>query len=148
MHGVSARAAAGSGLKRATAIADQAFKEFQPKIIIASSSGCVVALNMTSPKVPMLFITPLCEYYRRFMNMTKKPSLADIPKVIIIHGSRDREVKVTDSIRLVETGQTGQARLEVVEDSHRIESVVDEDYLQFARELMVTARSLPSRVHV
>ncbi|KAH0477486.1 MAG: hypothetical protein KVP17_004424, partial [Porospora cf. gigantea B] len=129
LHGISARAAAGSGLKRAVSIADKAYSEFQPNVMVASSSGCIVALQMTSPKLPTLFICPLAEYYRRFMNISRKPSVADFPKIIILHGSRDREVKVVDSIRLVETGQMRQAKLEVVEDTHRLAGVIDDDYL-------------------
>eukprot|EP00920_Eleutheroschizon_duboscqi_P008177 GHVT01018973.1.p1 GENE.GHVT01018973.1~~GHVT01018973.1.p1 ORF type:complete len:127 (-),score=20.64 GHVT01018973.1:1293-1673(-) len=67
-------------------------------------------------------------------------SLADIPYAMIIHGTNDHTVPLDDSIRLVETTRVGRCRLEVVEDSHQLKSVTEEEIELWTNEVFAHGR--------
>eukprot|EP00921_Rhytidocystis_pertsovi_P022269 GHVQ01035615.1.p1 GENE.GHVQ01035615.1~~GHVQ01035615.1.p1 ORF type:complete len:276 (-),score=37.90 GHVQ01035615.1:112-939(-) len=104
-------------LSRAVAVGQRRFQEFRPNVIVCSSFGAVVLLNMNIPKLPLLLLAPAQDAFSRYV------------------GINDKTVPLDDSIRLCETAEPGRCRLEVIEDDHRMSTVTDEDLRALIREV-------------
>jgi len=130
------RGICGAMLRRATRIAEDTTREFRPNVIVASSFGAVVALSMTTPKCPMLLLTPAHGVFNRYMRNTRNIySVASYPYVIVVHPSNDKVVPLDDSIQLVESSHLGRTRLEVLEDTHVLKTLTSADIREFVDEI-------------
>eukprot|EP00921_Rhytidocystis_pertsovi_P022265 GHVQ01035610.1.p1 GENE.GHVQ01035610.1~~GHVQ01035610.1.p1 ORF type:complete len:294 (-),score=36.36 GHVQ01035610.1:112-993(-) len=122
-------------LSRAVAVGQRRFQEFRPNVIVCSSFGAVVLLNMNIPKLPLLLLAPAQDAFSRYVGRKEYCSLRVYPYTIIVHGINDKTVPLDDSIRLCETAEPGRCRLEVIEDDHRMSTVTDEDLRALIREV-------------
>ncbi|PFH36034.1 hypothetical protein BESB_056850 [Besnoitia besnoiti] len=129
-------------LRQAVASAEESFKKFRPNVIVASSLGAVVCLQMDIPKLPLLLLSPALDQYYRYMHLKPYVSIAEYPYVIIVHGSVDESIPLDDSIRLIETCEVGRCRLEVVDDDHKLSSLTAADYKRWVEEAFERGRDV------
>lgn len=123
-------------------IAEKSFNEFKPNILVCSSYGSVVALNMKVPYVSLVLLAPVQDAYCRYMRIRELPSLEGYPYCIIIHGSNDETVSLDDSIRLVETSDFGKCKLEVIDDDHSLRTLCEGDFEDFIGEAYEKGRDV------
>lgn len=119
---------------RATKIAEKAFWDFRPNVIVASSFGAIVVFGMNVPKVSLILLSPAQDAYCRYFHIGDLPTLAGYPYVIVIHGSNDDEISLDDSIRLVDCSAYVQCKLEVIEDTHALSTLTAGDFKEFIDE--------------
>ncbi len=89
--------------------AQRAYDAFQPDVVIGSSRGAAVALNLQA-NTPLVLLSPA---YKRFGTVCKT-----INPLTIIHGNRDRLIPIQSSIDLAV--RSANATLYIVNDSHRL----------------------------
>lgn len=105
---------------QAVVVAREAIERRQPRLVIGSSYGGAVLLELCcsgSWRGPALF---LAQAGRKFLPYDRLPPGQT---AIFIHGSRDELFPVSDSAELVQNSGQGVRLLEV-EDEHRLNSVV------------------------
>ncbi|EPR61386.1 putative transmembrane protein [Toxoplasma gondii TgCatPRC2] len=143
---LAGRAVTSLMVKQAVTSAEEAFKESKPNVIVASSLGAVVCLQMDIPKLPVLLLSPALDQYYRYMHLKPLASIADYPYVIIVHGSVDSEIPLDDSIRLIETSEVGRCRLEVVDDGHKLSSLTAADFRRWVDEVFERGREAVTKM--
>ncbi|CBZ52193.1 hypothetical protein NCLIV_019820 [Neospora caninum Liverpool] len=137
---LAGRAVTSLMVKQAVTSAEAAFKQSKPNVIVASSLGAVVCLQMDIPKLPLLLLSPALDQYYRYMHLKPLASIADYPYVIIVHGSVDTNIPLDDSIRLIETCEVGRCRLEVVDDDHKLSTLTTADFRRWVDEVFEHGR--------
>ncbi|KEP63394.1 UNVERIFIED_CONTAM: hypothetical protein HHA_304490 [Hammondia hammondi] len=143
---LAGRAVTSLMVKQAVTSAEAAFKESKPNVIVASSLGAVVCVQMDIPKLPVLLLSPALDQYYRYMHLKPLASIADYPYVIIVHGSVDSEIPLDDSIRLIETSEVGRCRLEVVDDGHKLSSLTAADFRRWVDEVFERGREAVTKM--
>lgn len=93
------------------AIRQAKLETYQPDIIVGSSRGGAVALNLDT-NLPLVLLAPAWKYYGKKDEFTNP--------CVIIHGKRDTLIPYTDSIELV--NQNPNAQLIIVDDDHQLNS--------------------------
>ncbi len=95
-------------LRRATATAQRELDEFQPDVIVGSSRGGAVAMNLKCGETPRILLAPA---YRVFGAADSCHS-----RDVIVHGVHDNLISVDDSRKLAERSS---ARFVLVDSDHR-----------------------------
>ncbi|HVW27312.1 MAG TPA: YqiA/YcfP family alpha/beta fold hydrolase [Polyangiaceae bacterium] len=122
------------------AIATQSEKaaEFFPDVLVGSSFGGAVALAMLQRRLYGGAVVLLCPAYRHFGVEGRIPEAS---RVLIVHGSRDELVPLDDSKALAATGTPGLVELVVVDDEHRLHSLLEGDALAtLVRKALIVTR--------
>ncbi|XP_053990660.1 uncharacterized protein LOC128882877 [Hylaeus volcanicus] len=125
---------------QATAIAEKVFWEFRPNVIVASSFGAVIVFAMQVPKVSLVLLAPGQDAYCRYFKMKRIPTLRGYPYVIVVHGCNDDEILLEDSIRLIDNSSYLQCKLEVIDDTHSLNSLTANDYKELIEETFQKGR--------
>jgi pimeloyl-ACP methyl ester carboxylesterase len=112
--------------KRAVNQAQAAYDSCQPDIVVASSRGAAVALNLLVNQTPLVFLSPAWEH---FVNVYR----IDSP-LTIIHGKRDRLIPIRSSLALAV--KSANATVYVVDDSHRLVHAGTDKLLEVIRGFM------------
>lgn len=94
---------------KAVAQAQAAYDEFQPDVIVGSSRGGSVAMNMNSGDTPMVLLAPA---WRRWGNARSVKK-----NTVVIHSVHDEIVPFEDSVELC---QASGSRLIAAGEDHRL----------------------------
>lgn len=94
--------------------------QIKPNVIVGSSRGGAVALNLKT-NLPLILMAPAWKYYGM------KPNFKN--RCIILHGTKDDLISYKDSIELVKNNPN--AELLLVDDDHRLNS-------SFTHKLLLT----------
>jgi hypothetical protein len=106
-------------------IAQQAFDEQPPDVLVGSSRGGTVAMNIDTRDVPLVLIAPA---------WTKWGSASTVgPKTIILHSDQDDVVPIDESRRLIQESGLPEDRLIVAGRNHRM--VDDEAFMALLEAL-------------
>jgi pimeloyl-ACP methyl ester carboxylesterase len=100
--------------------------EFVPDVLVGSSFGGAVALAMLQRGLYGGAAVLLCPAYRHFGVEGRVPEAA---RVVIVHGTRDEVVPVDDSRALAATGTKALVELVIVDDEHRLATLLEADAL-------------------
>jgi len=93
-------------------VAQEAFDHCRPDVVVGSSRGGAVAMNMGLAGVPVLLIAPA---WKKWGSATAVPA-----STIILHSERDEVVPIEDSRELVRRNGLTEDRLVVVGENHRM----------------------------
>jgi alpha-beta hydrolase superfamily lysophospholipase len=93
-------------------IAQEAFDQGQPDVIVGSSRGGAVAMNMDTGNTPLVLIAP--SWKKRGTATTVKA------RTIILHSAHDDVVPFDDSRELLRRSGLPEDRLVVVGENHRM----------------------------
>lgn len=107
---------------KAVAQAQVAFDSFKPDVIVGSSRGGAVAMNMDSGETPLILLAPAWKHWGKFDRITK-PSF-------VIHSMTDDVVPYDDSVKLW-TNSTGLELICAGAD-HRLNDAEAKGILMFA----------------
>jgi len=110
----------------AVAIQARHAEDFAPDVLVGSSFGGAVALAMLQRGLYAGATVLLCPAYRYFGVEGRVPEGV---RVIIVHGLHDELVPVDDSRALATTGTPGFVDLVVVDDEHRLRTLLESDAL-------------------
>lgn len=112
-------------LSEAVDIADKAYEDWDPDIIVGTSFGGVAALHMNTTKTPLLLLAPANELFHSWAGIKQTPDLSPYPYTTIVHGSLDQTVPLQHSLTLCESAKHN-VNLEVVSgEDHRLTSLQD-----------------------
>ncbi len=115
---------------RAVRTARHAYVQSRPDVIVASSRGGAVAMNFDSGGTPLVL---MCPAYRHFGSAQRLEN-----PTVVIHGARDRWVKVSASDELCRGSPC--ATLLVVNDGHRLRTSQSRQALHRALEIALSHR--------
>ena len=93
-------------------IAQQAFDKGPPDVIVGSSRGGAVALNMDSGRVPLVLLAPA---WRKWRTAT-----VDKRAITILHSENDDVVPIASSREFIEVSGLPEENLVVVGEDHRM----------------------------
>ena len=93
-------------------IAQAAFDESQPDVVLGSSRGGAVALNIETGQVPLILIAPA---WRKWGRVAKSDT-----NLAILHSDKDDVVPIEDSRELLRRSGLPEDRLLVVGEDHRM----------------------------
>lgn len=93
-------------------IAQRAFDQGQPDVVVGSSRGGAVAMNIDTAGTPLVLIAPAWRH--RGAATTLKPA------TIILHSANDDVLPIDDSRKLLEQSGLPEDRLVTVGDNHRM----------------------------
>jgi len=111
-HEVANPALDDDSFERALATAQEEFDRFQPQVVVGSSRGGAVALNLRSGATPLVL---LCPAWRRWgTTHTAKPG------TLILHSRQDEVVPFADSEELLRASGLPPAALIEVGVDHRL----------------------------
>jgi hypothetical protein len=120
-------------LPRCVAMVKNNITEFQPDLIIGSSFGGGVLLQLIRDgfwKKPSIFLAQAGVMYGVSSSLP-----ANLP-AILIHGKQDDIVSMQDSVTLA--NRHNQAELFLIHDGHRLQSILDEtELLKFSIERLL-----------
>jgi hypothetical protein len=93
-------------------IAQQSFDQAQPDVVVGSSRGGAVAMNIDSGQAPLVLIAPA---WRK-----RGPATAVKAATVILHSDHDDVVPIEGSRELLRQSGLSQDRLVVVGENHRM----------------------------
>jgi alpha-beta hydrolase superfamily lysophospholipase len=93
-------------------IAQQSFDHAQPDVVLGSSRGGAVAMNISTTDVPLVLIAPA---WRKWGTATSVK-----PRTIILHSDLDEVVPIQDSRELLSRSGLSEDHLVVVGENHRM----------------------------
>jgi hypothetical protein len=100
------------GWTEALRTAQRAFDEHQPDVIVGSSRGGAVAMNLDAGPTPLVL---LCPAWKRWGSATTVK-----PGTVILHSEADEVVPIDDSRQLVRASRLPESALRVVGTDHRL----------------------------
>ncbi len=100
-------------------IAQQAFDEQSPDVVVGSSRGGAVAMNIDTENVPLVLIAPAWTNWG--------PASTVGPNTIILHSDQDDVVPIEGSVRLIQQSGLPEDRLIIAGRNHRM--VDDEAFM-------------------
>ncbi len=104
--------ALGDDFDESVRIARQAFEQHQPEVVVGSSRGGAVAMNLNLGETPLVLIAPAWSKWGR---------AARIPaNTVILHSEHDDVVPMAGSRELLRRNGLPDDRLVVVGESHRM----------------------------
>jgi ribosomal protein S18 acetylase RimI-like enzyme len=117
-------------------VAQRAFDEHAPDVVVASSRGGAVAMNLDSGSTPLVLLCPAWKRWGR--------AGAVKPGTVILHSRADEVIPFADSLELVEnSGLAGSSLVEVGVD-HRLADPEPLRAMLEACEAAVSSRGRPS----
>jgi hypothetical protein len=96
----------------AVRIAQSEFDEHKPDVIVGSSRGGAVAVNLESGSTPLVLLCPAWKKYGAAT--TVKPSM------VILHSEADEVIPFADSLELVRISGLAESALIIVGNDHRL----------------------------
>ena len=119
----------------AVATAQSAFDQHQPDVVVGSSRGGAVALNIDSNDTPLVL---LCPAWKRWGTVTTLK-----PQSVILHSRKDEVIPFEESEELVtRSGLSPETLLEVGSD-HRLADESSLSVMLWACELLTSHEQLP-----
>ncbi|MBY0523624.1 MAG: alpha/beta hydrolase [Gemmataceae bacterium] len=113
--------------RRAVRTAQKALDQFRPAVVVGSSRGGAVAMNMETDDTPLILLAPA---WRRFGRANRVK-----PSSIIIHSLHDDTIPFSDSLRL--SSQSPDALLLAAGQDHRLNCPQARKALAWALESLV-----------
>lgn len=98
--------------ERAVRAAQEAYDRHRPDVVVGSSRGGAVAMNIESGATPLVL---LCPAWRRW-----GPATTVKPGTVVLHSEADDVVPIADSRDLVRASGLPESALIVVGDDHRL----------------------------
>jgi len=98
--------------EEAVRIAQAEFDRHQPDVVVGSSRGGAVAMNIESASTPLVL---LCPAWKRWGKATKAK-----PDTVILHSPADETVPFADSQELVRNSGLAESALIAVGHDHRL----------------------------
>lgn len=111
-HDVDHPALADDDFPRSLSIAQQAFDQGQLDVVVGSSRGGAVALNIDTGETPLVLIAPAWQNWGKVTTVK--------PKVVILHSAHDEAVPIEGSRELLRRSGLTEDRLVVVGENHRM----------------------------
>jgi len=111
-HSVCDPLLSGEDFALALEAAQDAFATFDPEVVVGSSRGGAVAMNLDAGSVPLVL---LCPARRRWGKVDAVP-----PGTIILHSKEDETVPFEDSLELLANSGLGDGSLVVTGGDHRL----------------------------
>ncbi|KAI4840730.1 hypothetical protein MKS88_000965 [Plasmodium brasilianum] len=114
--------------------ANKLFEKYKPNVIVAYQFGCILAMHLTGPRVPMLLISPVQEnlFSKRIRN---EVNISDFPYIIFVHSTTDRKRNLSKSLDLIESLDKRKYRVEIVNDDFGLELISNSDYKNWVDEV-------------
>jgi len=97
---------------KAVATAQQAFEKHQPSVVVGSSRGGAVAMNLADYQVPLVL---LCPAWKNWGNVKTINS-----KSVVLHSSMDDIIPFQHSLELIENSKLPSGHLVEVGGDHRL----------------------------
>ena len=119
----------------AVATAQAAFDQHQPDVIVGSSRGGAVALNIDSQDTPLVL---LCPAWKRWGTVTKLK-----PQSVILHSRKDDVIPFEESEELVARSNLPPETLMEVGSAHRLADESSLSVMLWACELLASHEQLP-----
>ncbi|MCU0713157.1 MAG: CPXCG motif-containing cysteine-rich protein [Pirellula sp.] len=116
-------------------VAQRTFDNHRPDVIVGSSRGGAVAMNISSSQTPLVL---LCPAWKRWgsAKITKR-------RTVILHSRRDDVIPFADSEELLKTsGLGGEALIETGSD-HRLADPASLAVMLWVCELLASGKELP-----
>lgn len=108
-------------------IAQAAFDEGRPELVVGSSRGGAAAMNIATGEVPVLLLCPAWKHWGEARSVK--------PGTVIVHSRGDQLIPYSDSLELVEASPEGVRLVELGHD-HQL---ADEATLEAIVELFAEA---------
>jgi len=102
-------------IEEAVRIAQAEFDQHQPDVIVGSSRGGAVAINIDSKDTPLVL---LCPAWKKWGSVTTAKK-----ETTILHSRADGEVLFSDSEELIKNSGLPESALIEIGDDHRLASV-------------------------
>lgn len=110
-------------LSEAVEIAQEAYQQWEPNIIVGQSFGAVVACHMEQTWTPLLLLSPANKLFHSWAGIPERPTIKGYPFVTVVHGALDQMIPLLDSVELTDEAKYS-SYLEIVPcDDHRLQSV-------------------------
>ncbi|SBS96074.1 conserved Plasmodium protein, unknown function [Plasmodium malariae] len=115
-------------------LSNKLFEKYKPNVIVAYQFGCILAMHLTGPRVPMLLISPVQEnlFSKRIRN---EVNISDFPYIIFVHSTTDRKRNLSKSLDLIESLDKRKYRVEIVNDDFGLELISNSDYKNWVDEV-------------
>jgi alpha-beta hydrolase superfamily lysophospholipase len=97
---------------RAVRIAQAEYERHQPDVIVGSSRGGAVAMNLQSGSTPLVLLCPVWQKWGT--------TRAVKPGTVILHSEADDVIAIADSRELVRASRLPESALVVVGTDHRL----------------------------
>jgi len=117
-HEVLNPALSDDDFEEAVRVAQDAFDRGNPEIVVGSSRGGAVAMNIDSGDTPMVLLCPAWKNWGRAGRVK--------PNTVILHGTCDETIPFSHSEELISLSGISLDRLVGVEDGHRLAESLDE----------------------
>jgi hypothetical protein len=114
-------------------IAQAAYEESRPEVIVGSSRGGAVAMNIESGSVPLVLIAPA---WRRWGTVTRVE-----PRTVILHARDDAIIPIGDSLDVLRSSGLPESALKIVGQDH---NMIDAAALEALLEAIETAAAAGS----
>lgn len=111
-HQVSNPSLCPDDFERALRAAQKAYDEFSPEVVVGSSRGGAVAMNINSGDTPLVLMCPAWRHWGEVTRLVKP--------TIVIHSSEDEVVDYQDSVELVRVSGLDEVCLWTVGENHRL----------------------------
>ncbi|CRG93117.1 conserved Plasmodium protein, unknown function [Plasmodium gallinaceum] len=125
--------------QRSLVEANLLFKKFKPNVIVAFQFGCILAMNLDPPQVPMLLISPVQENLFS-TKMRKKINIKDYPYIIFVHSTNDKKRSLNKTLELVKSVDKQKYRVEIVDGGYNLELLSASDYKGWIDEIYAEER--------
>ncbi len=119
----------------AVATAQAAFDQHQPDVVVGSSRGGAVALNIDSKDTPLVL---LCPAWKRWGTVTTLK-----PQTVILHSRKDDVIPFEESEELVTRSSLPPETLMEVGSEHRLADESSLSVMLWACELLASQEQLP-----
>jgi alpha/beta superfamily hydrolase len=117
----------------AVRIAQAEHDQHHPDVIVGSSRGGAVAMNLHAPNTPLVLLCPAWKRWGRARTVK--------PGTVILHSERDEVIPIADSRELLRNSGLPESALVVVGTDHRL---ADPESLQ-AMHAAVERQAIPRR---
>ncbi len=97
---------------RSLRVAQEAYDEFSPDVVVGSSRGGAVAINIETGQTPLVLIAPAWSHWGENATIG--------PRTIILHSDRDDVVPIEGSRELLRRNDLPEDRLLIVGENHRM----------------------------
>lgn len=98
--------------EQSLSVAQEAFDRGQPQVVVGSSRGGAVAMNINTADVPLVLLCPAWRYWGAASSVK--------PQTEIIHSMGDETIPFADSLALIEASGLPNSALIVVGQDHRL----------------------------
>lgn len=120
--------------RKALEEAKNLFREFSPNVIVTYHLGWTLATRIDESNVPMLLISPVQEnlisvWFRKPIDVNK------YPYIIFIHTNNDKKYNLNATMKLVESANKKNCRVEIVDGGNNLTMLTGSDYKSWIDEI-------------